>query len=477
MAEPRKTHILILGAGFGGFYAAMRLDRTLARDPDVQVTLVDKDNFSLFTPMLHEVAASDLDPSDIVNPLRKMLRRVTFYEAKVQSIDLHAKSVTTCFGLQQRERVLHYDHLVLAMGSETRFFDDETRKHAITMKSLGDALFLRNRLIGLLEAAAVEEDPEVRRQTLTLVVAGGGFAGVETIGAVNDFLRDALKYYPQLKEEMLSVVLVHPGNVLLPEFAPSLGKYTGEKLRQAKIEVRLDTSVESYDGATVKLKPAPPPHKNPEHKPEHHADPSPRPENLHQDITAHTLVWTAGVTPPPLIQSLPLQKEKGRVVVQSTMESAEFPGVWALGDCAHIPDPKTGKAFPATAQHATREAVRLAKNIKASIRGGAPRPFTFKTLGQLAAIGKRRGAAQILGFNFSGFIAWFMWRTIYWWKLPTLEKKIRVGMSWGLDLFFSKDIVQIITPDEVRRLSKTDAGQRSPAPAHSESESFAESAP
>lgn len=453
MVEQRTTDILILGAGFGGFYLALRLDRTLARHPNVRITLVDKTNFSLFTPMLHEVAASDLDPSDIVNPIRKMLRHVTFYEGDVDSIDLQARQVTMCFGLSRQQRVLRYDQLVLALGSETRFFDDTTRANAVQMKTLGDAIFLRNRLIGLLEAATVEEDPAVRQTMLTFVVAGGGFAGVETIGAANDFLRSAIKHYPQLDAKMLKVILVHPGNVLLPEFHESLGRYAGDRLREAGIDVRLDVAVKSYDGQTVKLEPPPPPHKNPQHKPDEQADHTPRPPQRMEDIPARTLIWTAGVTPPPLVQSLPMKKEKGRVVVQSTMESAEYPGVWALGDCAHIPDAKTGKPFPATAQHATREAARLAKNLKAVLAGRPAKPFTFKTLGQLAAIGHRRGAAQVLGINFSGFFAWFFWRGVYWYKLPSLEKKVRVALGWLLDLFFSKDLVQLISIEDVQRMT------------------------
>jgi NADH dehydrogenase len=425
------TKILILGAGFGGLYAALRLDRTLARQPDCEVILVDKDNFTLFTPMLHEVAASDLDPSDIVNPIRKMLRHVTFYRAEVEKIDLHGRQVVIRFGLPVRDRTLAFDHLVLALGSSTRFFDDITRANAVQMKTLGDAMFLRNRMIAVLESATVEEDAAIRRRLLTFVVAGGGFAGVETIGAMNDFLRDAIKSYPTLDVNLLRVILVHPGNVLLPEFSKSLGQYTEVCLKNAGIDVRLKTKVKQFDGQKVELDPGEP-------------------------IVAGTLLWTAGVAPPELIQDLPLKKEKGRIVVNGCMESEEIRGVWVLGDSAHIPNPHDdGKPYAATAQAAIRQGTVLAKNIEAVILGGnrKQKPFTYKVIGQLAAIGQRRGAAQLLGFNFSGLFAWFLWRTTYLAKLPRLEKKLRVAFGWTIDLIFSRDLVQVFTLDDVKRMA------------------------
>ena len=429
-----KTKILILGGGFGGLYVALRLNKTLARQPDVEVTLVDKQNFTLFTPMLHEVASGDLDPSDIVNPLRKMLPHVNFYEAAVDAIDLEHKTVTLCYGLARRSRELSYDYLVIALGAETRFFDDQTRQHAVQMKSLGDAIFLRNRMIGLLEGANVEEDPAVRKSLTRFVAAGGGFAGVETVGAMNDFLRSAMKYYPRLDPQDVEMILVHPGKVLLPEFEEKLGKYTETKLREAGVKVLMNTKVESFDGQTVKLKPG------------EGATPGPT------EISARTLLWTAGVSPPKIIETLPGKKEKGRLVVQRTMELEGYPGVWAVGDCASIPGPD-GKPYPTTAQHATREGTKLAKNIEAKFAGRPQIPFTFKMLGQLAAIGRRKGTASVLGIQFSGFPAWFFWRTVYLAKLPGLEKKIRVGLSWALDLFFSRDLVQMITIDDIQRIS------------------------
>ncbi len=432
MPEPTKqTKILILGAGFGGTYCAMRLDKTLARRKDVDVCLVDRDNFTLFTPMLHEVAASDLDPSDIVNPIRKLLKHVTFYEALVESIDLDAKAVEVSYGFPRKRRTLHYDQLVVGLGSSTKYFDKQTEENAVEMKTLGDALLLRNRMIGVLESATVEEDPAEQKRLMTFVVAGGGFAGVETVGAMNDFLRDALRYYPKVDPAFLRVILCHHGDVLLPEFDPKLGHYTGEKLAQAGIDVRLKTGVKTFDGKTVVL--------------DHGAD-----------IPAHTLLWSAGVAPDRLVESLPMKKEKGRIVVADTMRSAERPEVWVIGDAAAAPDATDGgKPFPATAQTAIRQGPHLARNIEAVFYAdGRPvKPFKYKMMGQLAAIGQRRGTAQIFGFRFSGFLAWAMWRGIYLSKLPGLEKKIRVGIAWALDLVFSRDLVQIFTLKDIQRVT------------------------
>jgi NADH dehydrogenase len=429
-AAPSKTRILILGGGFGGLYAALYLDRTIAKDPDVEITLVNETNFILFTPMLHEVAASDLDMTTIVNPIRKMLSHVKFVEAIVEKIDLSAKAVTIGYALPRRRREIPYDRLLIALGSQTRFFDGPgLKENSVTIKTLEDAVFLRNRMIGLLEAASIELDPDRRSRQLTFVVAGGGFTGVETIGGMNDFMRDAMRFYPGLSEDQLKFVLVHPGHVLLPEFSEKLGHYTEAKLRESGIDVRMNTKVTSFADYKVGLDPGEP-------------------------IPAATLVWAAGVTPPPEIEALPVKKERGRIVVNACMEVEAFAGVWAVGDCAAIPDPKTGKPFPATAQHAIRQGKCVGKNIAFALRHNQQRPFRYTTLGQLAAIGQRRGVANILGVNFSGFFAWFLWRTLYLSKLPRLEKKIRVALDWGLDLFFSKDLVQFITPRETEKIRR-----------------------
>ena len=422
--------VLILGGGFAGTYAARRLDKTLARLADVEVVLVSRENYLLFTPMLHEVAAGDLYPGDIVHPLRKMLRRVRFIEADVLHVDLHKRQVHLGAGALRRKLELTYDYLLLALGSETNFFGmNDVETHAATMKTLGDAALLRNRMVALLEEAAAETDKTIRRRLMTFVVAGGGFAGVETIGAMNDFLRETVTYYPELDRSMLQLVLVHPGKVVLPELGERLGRYAQEKLERRGVEVRIETRVTGYQNRTVKLAPG-------------------------ESIEADTMVWTAGSRPAAAIDALPVEKVKGRVKVTECLEVTGREGTaWAIGDCAAVPD-GNGGVQPPTAQHSLRQALAAAKNIEAAVGGTAKRPFRFSTLGQLASIGRHTGVAQILGMRFSGFFAWWLWRTVYLIKLPGIVKKLRVMISWSLDLLFAREIEQFVTVRDVERIKK-----------------------
>jgi NADH dehydrogenase len=422
MSIEKRKQILILGGGFGGVYAALELQKKLARDPDIQITLVNRENFFLFTPMLHEVAASDLDITHIVNPVRKLLKRIEFFDGDVLSIDLPTNRVIVTHGTgEPHPHELEYDHLILSLGSITNFFNlPGLEERALTMKSLGDAIHLRNRLIQHLEESDFECCPTSRTPLLTFVVAGGGFAGAETIASINDFLRQAVKFYPHLNERMLRVVLVHPGDFILPELGEKLGRYAQNKLAERGVEIRVNTRVTAFTGDQVRL-------------------------NDGTMIRTQTLLWTAGTSPNPLLSGLPCEKERGRLLVNEYMEVKGWPGVWALGDCALVPDLTTGKYCPPTAQHALREGKTVARNVAAEIRGGAKKQFVFKTIGQLASIGRRTGVARVLGINFSGFAAWWLWRTVYLSKLPRLEKKLRVALDWTLDLLFSKDLVKFVT--------------------------------
>jgi NADH dehydrogenase len=411
--------ILILGGGFAGLTVAMELEKKLARDPTVEVTLVNRENFFLFTPMLHEVAASDLDLTTIVNPVRKMLRRVHFFTGEVDQIDIEKRIVLVSHGFDHHQHTLEFDFLVLGLGSVTNLYDIEgLRENALTIKSLGDAMRLRNHLIAHLEEANSECSKE-KGPLLTFAVAGGGFAGVETVAGINDFVRGALRSYSELMEDRVRVMLIHSGPVILPELDQKLGEYAQRKLAGRKVEILLNTKVEAFSGRTLRL-------------------------SNGTTIHTNTLVWTAGTSPNPLIETIPCAKEKGRLLVTESLELQAWPGVWALGDCAAIPDQRTGRFHPPTAQHALREAKVVAYNVIASVRGKENKRFDFMTIAQLAAIGRRTGVANILGINFSGFIAWWLWRTIYLSKLPRLEKKLRVAFDWTLDLIFSKDLVQFL---------------------------------
>jgi NADH dehydrogenase len=414
------TRILVLGGGFGGVHAAVHLEKALRADPDAQITLVSRDNFFLFTPMLHEVAASDLDITHIVSPLRTLLRRTTVFVGDVESVDLERRRVVVSHGFERHSHELEYDQVVVALGSITNFYGlPGLEQRALTMKTLGDAIHLRNRVIATLE----EADTECASKNdglLTFVVAGGGFAGVETLAGVNDFVREALKFYPRLSPDRIRTVLVHSGPVILPELGENLGAYAQEKLAARGVEIITNAKVASVDEAGVTL-----------------AD--------GRRIPSRLVVWTAGTSPHPLIHDLPCDLDRGRIVVDGTLAVPGWPGVWALGDCAVVPNKRTGRPHPPTAQHALRQAKTVATNIVAEMEGRAPVVFDFRTIGQLAAIGRRTGVARIFGFNFSGFPAWWLWRTIYLSKLPRLEKKIRVAIDWTLDLMFSKDLVQFLT--------------------------------
>jgi len=418
---PGRKHVVILGGGFGGVYAALEFEQLLGSNSPFDVTLVNRENFFLFTPMLHEVASSDLDMTNIVNPIRKLLRRVEFFNGEVQSIDLVQRQIQVVHGRTYHGHTLPYDHLILAFGSVTNFYGlPGLADRALTMKTLGDAIYLRNRMIAHLEEADFECAVSLRKPLLTFVVAGGGFAGVETIAGMNDFLRDALPFYPHLRPEMLRLVLVHSGDEILPELGVQLGRYAHKKLSERGVDIRTNTKVVELSDHGVRLGDG-------------------------TQITTSTLVWTAGTAPNPLLATLPCQTKGGRVLVNDCLEAPGWPGVWALGDCALIPDSLTGGTHPPTGQHALREGKIVARNVTAALRGTIKQPFRFKAIGQLAAIGRRTGVARILGFNFSGVIAWSLWRAIYLSKLPRIEKKVRVVLDWLLDLIFTKDLVQFQT--------------------------------
>jgi NADH:quinone reductase (non-electrogenic) len=425
------ARIVIAGGGFAGLYAAIQFDKRLARRADVEVTLISRENFILFTPMLHEVAAGDLYPGDIVNPLRRILRHVNIVEAEIETIDLTAKKIRCTAGLREMELEFEFDHLLLTIGSETNFFDMEgVRGWAVTMKSLADATLLRNRMVALLEEASLQKDDATRRELLTFVTAGGGFAGVETTGAINDFVRETVKVYPSLNEDAIRVVVVHPGTFLLPELGEKLGRYAEQKLSERKVEIIKGKRVAGYDGSIIKLTDG-------------------------TSIPATTLIWTAGIKPSKAVESLDCKKERGRLVVNEDMSVPGVFGLWAAGDCAAIPDVRSGKGkfYPPTAQHGLREGVVVAKNIEAAILGRPLKPFRFQMLGQLASIGHHTGVAMMFGIKFSGFIAWWFWRSVYLMKLPRLAKKLRVMASWTLDIFFGQEIEQMVTVRDIEALS------------------------
>ena len=425
-----KTQIVILGGGFAGVEAAQYLDRTAAKRTDVEVTLVSRENFTLFTPMLHEVAAGDLEPVHISNPLRKLLRRVTILIGDISTIDLAARRVTIAYGLDGLFLELPFDYLLLALGSETSYFGiPGVAERAHGIKRLGDAVMLRAGVIAMLELASVEPDPVRRKRMLTFVVAGGGFAGVETVGAINDLARDSLPHYGKIDPREVRVVLIHGGPVILPELGEALGLYAQENLRKRQVEIKLRTRVIAYEDGAVQCDDG-------------------------EKVPSEILVWAAGVSPSSILKEIPWELHKGRVVVDPTLEVPRFSGVWAVGDCAAIIDPTSKTPYPPTAQHALREGRRAAKNIYARLKGKRATPFVYKAPGQLAAIGRRTGVARIFGLKFSGVLGWVLWRSIYVMKLPRLEKKLRVMLQWAFDVAFERDLGQYVTLRDVETLNR-----------------------
>ena len=445
----RRLRILILGGGFAGYYALRRLERHLGRNSGFEITLINRDNYMLFTSLLHEVAASDLDAADIVNPLHRLVHRAGFFSGEVRQVDLEHKTVLVSEGIDGEKRTFDYDYLVIGLGSESNFYSlPGVEENSITMKCLEDAFVLRNHMINQLETANF--DGEQRNPAaLTFVVCGGGFSGVETIGAMSDFLRDATEFYPNLRRDMIKLILVHADGQLLPELGGKLGKYAADKLREYGVEVILNTPVRAFENGAVQIGAG----------------------DASRSIPAGTVVWTAGVKPADAVQDLAAKKAKGRLLTLPTLELPGWPGVYAVGDCAAIPDPHNpGKFYGPTAQNALRQGELVANNIVAAISGRKQKPFQYRVLGQLAAIGQRRGIANILGFHFSGFAAWWLWRTVYLYKLPGFQKKVRVGFDWTLDAIFGRDLVQLRTSriaNLQRRLARTQeiAGNRTTEPA------------
>ena len=415
------TRILILGGGFGGVYTALTLEKLLGDTTDVEIALVSRENYIVFQPMLPEVISGSIGLVDTITPIRRLCPRTNLYTRAVETIDLENRRITTAAGFGSRTYSLTFDHLVIALGNVTSFAGQPgLTEHALPFKYLGDALAVRNRIIHVLEEADIEPDPDVRRALLTFVVAGGGFSGVEAVAEMNDFVRAAAKSFRNLDPREIRVVLLHSSPLILPELPASLARFAQRLLARRGVELRPDTRLGGATAEAALLEGG-------------------------ERIATRTLVSTVPSAPNPLVAMLPVPKERGRIVVDAHLEVHGHPGVWALGDCAWVMDAKTGAPCPPTAQHATRQAGRLARNIVATLRGQARQPFSFKALGKMGSLGHRSAVAEIMGVKLSGVVAWWIWRTVYLMKLPGLDRKIRVATDWTLDLILPPDIVQLKT--------------------------------
>lgn len=408
------TRIVILGGGFAGATLAATLEKRLPRD--TSITLVSKDNHITYNPLLAEVVGASILPGHVVAPLRQMVKRTRVVMVPVSNIDLGNRELHY---LGEGSGVIPYDHLVLACGVNANLqMVPGMARYALPMKTLGDALFIRNRILSRLEQASLQTTPHLRRWLTTFIILGGGFSGVEVAGEIADFLHASLKYYPALDPADCQVCLLHAGDRILPELSPGLSEFALRKMTRQGLDVRLNARAARIESRTVELQDG-------------------------ERITGGTIICTIGTTPNPLIESLPLAKNRGRIEVNPDMSVPGHHGLWALGDCAHLVNAWDDKPAPPTAQFATREAEVLAGNITACLHGKDTKPFRFKPLGALSTIGHNKAVAEVFGLRISGFTAWLMWRGIYLLMLPTLARKVRVFFEWNWGMLFPADIAYL----------------------------------
>jgi NADH dehydrogenase len=376
----------------------------------------------VFQPLLPEVISGGVELNHVIAPIRRMAPKAELYTREVGSIDARERVVTLSPGIQCQPLPLAYEHLVIALGTQLDYSKiPGMREHARPFKYLGDALYLRNQLVHVLEAAELETDPEARRGLLTFVVAGGGFSGVECIAEMNDFLRDAIRAYHTLHESDLRLILLQRGERILPELTESLAAFAHRLLVKRGVEIRLGASLKAVSASLAVIETK---------------------AGAEERIAARTTIATVPAGPHPLITALPFVQEKGRIVVDTHTEVPEWPGVWALGDCAAIKQ-VDGQTSPPTAQHALRQARTCAENIVASIRQRPKTIFKFTGLGKLGSLGRRSAVAEVFGIHLTGLLAWLFWRGVYVTKFPGLDGQVRLIADWFLDAFLPRDITQL----------------------------------
>lgn len=421
------ANIVILGGGFAGTAAARRLERKLPAA--CRIVLVSQENYITYHPLLAEVVGASILPGHVVAPIRQMLKRTQLRMAEVTDIDLDRRTIRY---LGEGPGLLHYDHLVLACGMIANLdIVPGMSRYALPLKTVGDALFLRNRIIACLEYADSLEDPDHCHWLSTFIIVGGGFSGVELAGEVSDFLKSSLHYYPRVDPRKCRVILLHGGEQVLPELPPALGNFALRKMRKRNIDARLNARVTRVDHEGVMTKSG-------------------------EWIKGGTVICTIGTAPHPLVDALPLPKQRGRLETAPDMSIPGFPGLWALGDCAAVINARDDRASPPTAQFATRQARQLADNLVCKLRGKHTRPFAYKPVGQLASIGHNKAVAQIFGLRLHGFVAWLLWRGVYLLKVPTLARKVRVYVEWNWQMFFPPDIAHLRFSQTVRTAKNND---------------------
>src|SRR5947208_3206762 len=415
--------ILVVGAGHVGLYVAMRLSRKL-RKGEAEVTVVDPHGHMTYQPFLPEVSAGSIEPRHAVVPLRRELRRCHILSGEVIRVE-HARKVATVQPIIGPAREVGYDQIVLAPGSVSRTLPiPGLHEQAVGFKTMGEAIYLRNRVLDQLNVAATTSDPATRKAALTFVFVGAGYAGIEALAELEDMARWALRYYPELDADEMHWVLVEATMRILPEVDPDMGAYTVKQLLRRRLDIRLGTRLESCVDGVVKLSDG-------------------------DQFAADTIVWTAGVKPHPMLRAtdLPLD-DKGRITCLPTLQVVTDGTVldcaWAAGDSAAVPDlTKPGQLTGPSAQHAVRQAARLADNIVAVLRGGTPAEYRHKYVGSVASLGLYKGVAQVYGVKVKGYPAWFMHRTYHLLRIPSFNRKVRVVIDWTLALFLRREVVAL----------------------------------
>jgi NADH:ubiquinone reductase (H+-translocating) len=437
--------IVIAGGGFGGYYAARTLEKLLPQHA-ARVTLVNDANFMLFTPLLPGAAAGTLEPRHVVVPLREQLKRTDLWLGHVTGAEPNADRLIVD-SLDGRRHELRYDQLIVALGSISRTLPiPGLAEHAVGFKTLSEAIALRNRVIAMLETAETIHDAEQRAEYLTFVFVGAGYAGLEGIAELQDFVTDVIDLYPRCRVQGVRFMLVEARERVMPEVAPRLAAFAERELRGRGMEIRTGTTVESLDERSVTLEGG-------------------------EVVPARTCAWTAGVKPHPVVARLGLPLDRGgRIAVEQTMRVRGHGNVWAVGDAAAVEDPaRRGQLAPPTAQHAIRQARRVARNVAAELGArGSVKPFTYKTKGVFVDMGRHQAVASTMGIRWRGFPAWFLARTYHLANMPGWHRKSRLLVDWTVSLLFPRDISelgQIGNPPELEPVGRgAGAAGAPPAP-------------
>lgn len=415
-----KTRIVVLGGGFAGMFAAKELQRRASHAAEIEI--INEVNYFVFQPLLPEVAAGSISVRDAVSPLRRLLPGVRVRQAQIHDVDFERNVVVLFQGVQRRYIEVPFDHLVVALGQRvdlSRF--PGLAAHALPMKTLSDAMSLRNHVIEKLKHADVTPVPETKQELLTFTVIGGGFSGVETAGEMRDLINRSLPLYPNIRPEEVRILVIEFADRLLVELPPSLGDYAQKFFERRGIEVLLKTGVREATGTAIVT-------------------------NDGTVIGTRTIVATIGNAPTPIVSKMNLPNDRGRVRTDRMLRVEGKDNVWSLGDASLIPlvDNPTAREHwaPPTAQFAVREARQLAKNVAAVISGRAPQPFVYKSKGSLASLGGNRGVAEVFGVRLSGLPAWLLWRSYYLSFVPGFATKIWIAVQWTLDILLGRNTVQ-----------------------------------